>query len=84
MAVGPRPSARLTWAKASIETSFGTLAIDWRLDGDRLDIDLIVPPGATAVLDLPVGEASMVEGAHGATLGAGTHRLIVHHARVAA
>ncbi len=82
--VGPRPSARLTWAKASIETSFGTLAIDWRLDGDRLDIDLIVPPGATAVLDLPVGEASMGEGAHRATLGAGTHRLIVHHARVAA
>ena len=82
--VGPRPSARLTWAKASIDTPFGRLAVDWRLDGDRMDIDLTVPPGATAVLSLPVDADSSVEGADGDTLGPGTHRLSIHHPLVAA
>ncbi|AQX17194.1 hypothetical protein BCR15_07710 [Tessaracoccus lapidicaptus] len=81
--VAPRPTAAITWAEASIETAFGPVAIAWRLSGDTLDLDLTVPVGSTAVLDLPLTAGSRVDGADGDTLGPGTHHLTVYHPRVA-
>lgn len=58
--VAPRPTASIPWARASVESRLGTVSIDWRLvDGD-LEVDLQVPHGADAVLDLPVTAASTV------------------------
>lgn len=85
--VAPRPCVGIDWAKASIATRLGDAAIDWRLAGDDLDIDLTVPYGAEAVLDLPVTAASSVrvgEQLHtGEPLGPGRHRITVSAARVA-
>jgi alpha-L-rhamnosidase len=90
--VAPRPTASIPWARASVESRLGTVSIDWRLvDGD-LEIDLQVPHGADAVLDLPLTATSTVtidgRGADAAmatvaTLGPGSHRIAVSAARVA-
>ncbi|MFE5670163.1 family 78 glycoside hydrolase catalytic domain [Agromyces sp. NPDC056523] len=91
--VAPRPTASIPWARARVESRLGTVAIDWRLaDAGDLEIDLRVPHGADAVLDLPLTPASIVtvdgtawDAAPGpdALLPAGTHRIVVTAARVA-
>ena len=58
--VAPRPTASIPWARASVESRLGEVSIDWRLDDGDLEIDLRVPHGADAVLDLPLTAASTV------------------------
>jgi alpha-L-rhamnosidase len=83
--VAPRPADALTSAAASIDTAFGRLSIDWRLDGDDFVAELEVPYGATAVLDLPTGDDSRVtvngEDAP-AELGHGRYRMTVSGPRI--
>jgi len=43
-AVTPHP-ADLKWARATVETKTGPLAVDWRVSRNRLDIDIEVPQG---------------------------------------
>jgi alpha-L-rhamnosidase len=62
----PRPDAGLTWAAAEHETPYGRAAISWRLDADGMNVEVMVPLGTTAVLDLP-GEPDR-------ELGPGVHR----------
>jgi alpha-L-rhamnosidase len=83
--VAPRPAAALTSAAASIDTALGRLSIDWRLEGDDFVAELDVPFGATAVLDLPVGDDSHVTiDGQGATaeLGHGRHSITVSNPRI--
>jgi alpha-L-rhamnosidase len=85
--VAPRPADALTSAAASIDTAFGRLSIDWRVDGDDFVAELEVPYGATAVLDLPVGEGSRVtiddaDAPAGAELGHGRHSITVTSPRI--
>ncbi|QKJ20654.1 alpha-L-rhamnosidase [Microbacterium hominis] len=78
--IAPRPTDGLDHATASIQTSYGRLAIDWRVDGDAFAATLEVPFGARAVLDLPVTDASTVtvDGAPaGGSVGHGIHHLVV-------
>jgi alpha-L-rhamnosidase len=85
--VAPRPADALTSAAASIDTAFGRLAIDWRLEGEDFVAELDVPYGATAVLDLPVGEGSSVTvdgGSAVAELGHGRHTITVTSPRIVA
>ena len=55
----PRPGGGLTSASAAHETPYGRAAIAWTRDGDRLTVDVTVPTGTTATVDLP-GVASQV------------------------
>ena len=74
-------------AAATIATALGEAAVAWRLSGDLLELEVTVPFGAEAELDLPVGESSVVtvDGVDGASapLRAGTHRVTVTHPLVA-
>ena len=85
--VAPRPSRSIGWARASVETSFGPIRIDWRLQGDEeLAIDVELPFGVRGLLRAPVTEASEVriDGASSnaeATLGPGRHAIVVTHPR---
>ncbi|KRE31357.1 alpha-L-rhamnosidase [Agromyces sp. Soil535] len=85
--VAPRPSIAIPWARATIETHLGAASVDWRLDGTDLELDLLVPYGAEAVLDLPITEGSTVEldgrPFAGDPVGPGEHRVVVSAARVA-
>jgi alpha-L-rhamnosidase len=49
----PRPGGTLTHAKASLETLHGRVAIAWRIEEGELRLELEVPLGTRATLDLP-------------------------------
>lgn len=51
--VAPRPGAGLTHAGSRLHTRYGLSEVAWRLDRDHLVVDVQVPPGTTAVVDLP-------------------------------
>ncbi len=51
--VRPRPGGGLTYARAVHETPHGTAEVAWRLDGNELVVDVSVPPGTDATIDLP-------------------------------
>ncbi|WP_299033344.1 glycoside hydrolase family 78 protein [uncultured Pseudokineococcus sp.] len=67
--VAPRPGGGLTSAAARHETPRGTASVSWRLAGGRLLVDVQVPLGVRAEVDLP-GE-DVVE------VGAGMHHFDV-------
>lgn len=48
----PRPGGGLTHASAKQRTPYGEASIAWRIEQDELQVDLVVPVGATAELDL--------------------------------
>ncbi|GAA0280474.1 alpha-L-rhamnosidase [Cryptosporangium japonicum] len=76
----PTVGGRLTRAEASQETVRGRVASGWRLDGDRVVVDVEIPPGATAVLHVPTSDHASVRDESGSPvdaelrLGSGTHR----------
>jgi alpha-L-rhamnosidase len=67
--VAPRPGGGLTWAETSLDTPHGHLAVAWRLTEDgELQVDVTVPDGVTAEIDLPGSPPRRVTG--------GNHRLV--------
>lgn len=85
--IAPRPAVGLEYAAASVDTSYGRLAIDWRLDSGALHATVDVPFGVTAQLDLPTTAESVVtvDGAAAPqTFGSGTYEITVTAAAVAA
>ena len=51
--ISPQIPAGITWAKVTKETPYGKLAIDWTLKDGIINMELTVPPGCTALLELP-------------------------------
>jgi alpha-L-rhamnosidase len=56
----PTPDERLTWARAQQETVRGTVACGWSIAEGRITVDVTVPPGSTAVLEIPTPEPDSV------------------------
>lgn len=78
--VAPRPTAAITEVSAHVRTALGVVAIEWHLSTGVLTIELRVPFGAEAVLDLPVGpDSAATVGGRPAPdrLGPGTHVIVV-------
>ncbi|MGW0705644.1 family 78 glycoside hydrolase catalytic domain [Streptomyces sp. NPDC002643] len=53
--VEPVLGGGLTWADGSFDSPQGRVTVRWRLDGDRFETDVTVPPGAAATVVLPDG-----------------------------
>ncbi|MDR1704654.1 MAG: glycoside hydrolase family 78 protein, partial [Clostridiales bacterium] len=53
--IKPRPGGGLTWAKASVETPYGKLAVHWRLEGPVFKLEVKIPPNASARVIMPDG-----------------------------
>ena len=49
----PRPGGTITWAEARLKSPHGETSIRWELKGTTLALDLVVPDGTSATLDLP-------------------------------
>jgi alpha-L-rhamnosidase len=58
--IAPRPSARMSGAKASLSTPYGVVKTDWRIVGDSIFVQTEVPPNAQATVELPTGFPSSV------------------------
>jgi alpha-L-rhamnosidase len=64
--VRPRPGGGLTRAGATLRTPYGNASVQWNRPADRLVVDLLVPVGSTAHVDLP--------GIDAVDVGPGVHR----------
>jgi alpha-L-rhamnosidase len=63
--VRPRPGGGITWAEAAHESPYGRIESSWRIDGDRFQLRVAVPPGTEATVVLPGGRRETVApGAH--------------------
>ena len=51
--IAPQVPAGITWAKTSKETPLGTVFVNWEVITEMLHIDISIPPGCIALLELP-------------------------------
>ncbi|MHC5797886.1 family 78 glycoside hydrolase catalytic domain [Lacisediminihabitans sp. FW035] len=51
----PNPGGGITSAHASLETPYGPAAIDWRVENGLMSVQVVVPTGARAIVQLPDG-----------------------------
>jgi alpha-L-rhamnosidase len=61
--VAPRPGGGLTWASTSLETPHGRVAVEWWLRAaGQLDLEVTLPDGVTAEINLLGAEPQRVGG----------------------
>lgn len=53
--IAPVPGGDLTWAKAVHDTPYGRAEAGWRIEGDTLVVETVVPPNTRADVHLPDG-----------------------------
>ena len=58
--IEPLPGGPITWAQAEHDCPYGRIESSWRLTGDELELAATVPPGTTAEIVLPDGQAHTV------------------------
>jgi alpha-L-rhamnosidase len=51
--VQPRPGGGLTFARGTYDSVRGRVASEWRLEGERLRLKIVIPPNATATVHVP-------------------------------
>ncbi|MEV0621395.1 family 78 glycoside hydrolase catalytic domain [Nonomuraea sp. NPDC050404] len=51
--IAPRPGGDLTHASARLDTPYGEAAVSWSIAEETLTVRATVPPGTTALVDLP-------------------------------
>jgi len=51
--VRPQLVEGIDWVKSSKDTPYGELSVEWKREGDKLTLDVIVPVGTTATVVLP-------------------------------
>ncbi|MFJ4286909.1 family 78 glycoside hydrolase catalytic domain [Paenarthrobacter nicotinovorans] len=63
--VAPKPGGGLSWAETSLDTPLGLAAVRWELVDGELVIDITVPRGSTALVQLEgAPEMELTEGTH--------------------
>ncbi len=61
--VQPRVGHGITWAKASLESVYGRIAVHWKAENGRFTLDLTVPANAGAIVKLPnMSREAILEG----------------------
>jgi len=66
--IGPKPGGGIRWARSSLETRHGRISVAWsQEDSGPIELDVTIPDGVTAVVELPSTEAQ--------ELGSGQHRI---------
>jgi alpha-L-rhamnosidase len=58
--VKPTPVGDLQWARASYESIRGTIACEWRREGDAFTIRVTIPANTTATIHVPATDAEKV------------------------
>jgi alpha-L-rhamnosidase len=60
--IRPQPGGRLSWARTSYDSIQGRIATAWKLDGDKLRLDITIPANTTATVHIPAANpASILE-----------------------
>jgi alpha-L-rhamnosidase len=53
--IKPLPAEGLNWAKANMETAYGSLSTSWNKTADQFQLDVVIPPNTRAEIHFPVG-----------------------------
>jgi len=83
----PLPGGGLTYANASLNTPYGELVSQWKIEQGKFDWAVIVPPNTTATLHVPVTDGQKITLNGKAVTGAdhevsaGKYRVIVQNYR---
>ena len=56
----PLPGGHLSWARAEQETVRGRVACGWSIEDGRITVTATVPPGSTALLEIPTCDPDSV------------------------
>ena len=59
--IRPRPGGGLTHARPSHLSPYGLIECAWKIEGGKIDVEVVIPPNATALVTLPGGNAAPVE-----------------------
>lgn len=62
--VAPRPGGGLSSASTRHRTQFGIVAVQWQRDGEQLTVEVTLPVGVTAAVDLPGLQTEVGHGHH--------------------
>lgn len=60
ISIKPRPGGNLTWANTSFRSPYGLVECRWKIVDKQLQVDVTVPPNATAQVELPDGTVEKV------------------------
>ena len=60
--IAPHPVGDIHWCKGSTASAHGTVSVDWRMEGRTFYIDIMIPQGDHATLQLPYGGSEQLEG----------------------
>ena len=52
--IQPHPSKKLTYSKATFESSYGTVASGWERKGNKMVITVKIPANTTSTIVIPV------------------------------
>ncbi|MEW9870697.1 alpha-L-rhamnosidase C-terminal domain-containing protein [Arthrobacter sp. HS15c] len=69
MRIAPKPGGNLTFATLDHQTVHGKVSVSWRIDGSRVSVDVTIPAGTSATVELPLHPENLVE-----TVTEGTYR----------
>ena len=58
--IQPHPAKKLTYSKASFESSYGTVASGWERNGSKIVVSVKIPANTVATIVLPVTSDSKV------------------------
>lgn len=59
--IKPHPGGDLTYAKASLETGYGKIGVNWQLQGDKFSMDVEIPANTTAEIYVPTKDGKEYE-----------------------
>ena len=59
--VAPHPGGGLTQCGTRLRTPYGLAACEWKIEDGMIDVDVIVPPNATALVTVPGSDLEPVE-----------------------
>ncbi len=65
--IRPQPVGNLTWVKASHSSPYGEIESNWRKEGERFKLTIVIPSNCTATVVLPGDHGSSTE------VGSGKH-----------
>ena len=58
--IQPHPDGRLTYAKASYESNYGTISSAWKIKDGNIFLDVIIPANTTATITLPSAQLDKI------------------------
>ena len=70
----PHPNKELQYASASHKSLYGTIHSSWKIDGDQVTFDFVVPPNTTAVIEIPQNGINPAQGVDRYEVGSGSYK----------